>query len=215
MWNVLEKIKNRTSGLFIGIKGDRLEVEVEGHGRVLLKRETWSKRNRAGQVVGSRTQYPLVLFFACTCHKTQGLTLPGVVVHCSKEFVPGLLYVTVSRVRKVEELQICQFNGKQLLQPPPDALEVCKCSEEMRPDLTCCINQQLDSALFKVGDIGEDFVEEDGDVPEVLPVDAYPDGLVSSYFAKEGDELMVDLGTVFLELDNSENQFSQPPEHYE
>ena len=111
MWNVLEKIKNRTSGLFIGIEGDRLEVEVEGHGRVLLKRETWSKRNRAGQVVGSRTQYPLVLFFACTCHKTQGLTLPGVVVHCSKEFVPGLLYVAVSRVRKVEELQICRFNG--------------------------------------------------------------------------------------------------------
>ena len=73
-----------------------------------------------------------------------------------------------------------------------------------------CINQQLDRALFKVGDIGEDFGEEDGDAPEVLPVDTYPDGLVSSYFEKEGDELMVDLGTVFLELDNSENQFSQP-----
>ena len=215
VWNVLEKIKNGTSGLFIWIKGDRLEVEVEGHGRVLLKRETWSKRNRAGQVVGSRTQYPLVLFFACTCHKTQGLTLPGVVVHCSKEFVPGLLYVAVSRVRKVEDLQICRFNGKQLLKPPPDALEVWKCSEEMRPDLTCCINQQLDRALFKVGDIGEDFGEEDGDAPEVLPVDAYPNGLISSYFEKEGDELMVDLGTVFLELDNSENQFSQPPEHYD
>ena len=214
VWNVPEKIKNGTSGLFIGIKGDRLEVEVEGHGRVLLKKETWSKKNRAGQVVGSRTQYPLVLFFACTCHKTQGLALPGVMVHCSKEFVPGLLYVAVSRVRKVEDLQVCRFNRKQLLKPPPDALEVCKCSE-MRPDLTCCINQQLDRTLFKVADIGEDFGEEDGDAPEVLPVDAYPNGLVSSYFEKEGDELMVDLGTVFLELDNSENQLSQPPEHYD
>ena len=138
VWNVPEKIKSGTSGLFIGIKGDRLEVEVEGHGRVLLKRETCSKRNRAGQVVGSRTQYPLVLFFACTCHKTQGLALPGVVVNCSMEFVPGLLYVAVSRVGKVEDLQICWF-GKQLLKPPLDAFEVCKCSEEMRPDLTCCI----------------------------------------------------------------------------
>ena len=40
-------------------------------------------------------------------------------------------------------------------------------------------------------------------------------GLESSYFEKEGDELMIDLGTVFLALDNSENQFSQPPEHYD
>ena len=48
---------------FIGIKGDRLEVEVGGHGKVLLKKETWSKRNRAGQVVGSCTEYPLSFFY--------------------------------------------------------------------------------------------------------------------------------------------------------
>lgn len=41
------------------LKGDKLEVEVEGQGKVLLKKETWSKRNRAGQVVGSCTEYPL------------------------------------------------------------------------------------------------------------------------------------------------------------
>ena len=48
---------------FIGIKGDKLEVEIEVLGNVLLKKETWSKRNRAGQVVGSPTEYPLSFFF--------------------------------------------------------------------------------------------------------------------------------------------------------
>ena len=51
---------------FIGIKGDKLEVEVEVLGKVLLKKETWSKRNRAVQVVGSRTEYPLSFFFILT-----------------------------------------------------------------------------------------------------------------------------------------------------
>ena len=39
------------------------------------------------------------------CHKTQGLTLPCAVVHCSKEFVPGLIDVVVSQVHKAEDLQ--------------------------------------------------------------------------------------------------------------
>ena len=75
VWNVSEQVKNGTSGRFIGVKGERLEVEVSNVGRVLLKRETWSKVNRRGNIVGSRSQFPLVLFYSCTCHKTQGLTL--------------------------------------------------------------------------------------------------------------------------------------------
>lgn len=45
-----------------------LEVDVEGQGMAYVKRETWLKRDRSGQIVGSRTQFPLVLFYACTCH---------------------------------------------------------------------------------------------------------------------------------------------------
>lgn len=56
VWNVSEKIKNGTSRKIIDVKGERLEVEVSNVGRVLLKRETWSKVNRRGNIVGSRTQ---------------------------------------------------------------------------------------------------------------------------------------------------------------
>ena len=155
-----------------------------------------------------------VLFFACTCHKTLGLTLPSAIIHCSKEFVPGLTYVAVSRVRRAEDMQILRFRPSQLLQPPADVLEVCSHSEEESADLTCCVNQQLDRRIFNVCDYGEDFGEEDCDAPEVLPVDAYPDGLVSSFFEKDDDKMVVDLATVFGALSENENELNHPPDHF-
>lgn len=215
VWNVSEKVKNGTAGKFIGIKDDKLEVEVEKVGRVFLQRETWSKRNRSGQIVGSRTQFPVILFYACTCHKTQGLTLPLAVVHCSKEFVPGLIYVAVSRVRCANDLAIRRFKPAQLLTPPAEVFTVCENSSEEHADLTCCVNQHLKKEMFKVCDVGEEFGEEDADAPEVLPVDSYPDGLVSSYFEKDEDVVITDLGTVYLALEESEHELSQPPEHFD
>lgn len=215
VWNISDDVKNGTAGKFIGVKGDKLEIEIPNHGNVLLKRQTWSKRNRTGMIVESRTQFPVILFYACTCHKTQGLTLPRAVVHCTKEFVPGLIYVAISRVRHPDDIQVCKFNRNQLLKPPDDAIHVCHDTQEECPDLECCVNQNLSFDLFKVSDIGEVFGEEDADAPEALPVDSYPDGLVASYFEKEGDKIFVDLGEVFLDLDESENELSRPPDNFD
>lgn len=150
VWNLSKNVNNGTTGRFIGVRGDKLEVEIPNHGKVALKRQTWSKRDRTGRVVGSRTQFPVILFYACTCHKTQGLTLPRAVVHCSKEFVPGLLYmyVAISRVRHPDDLQVRKFKASQLLKPPPEALTVCDSSQEEAGDLTC-VNQNLNSDYLK------------------------------------------------------------------
>ena len=42
---------------------------VRGQSSIILKRETWLKCNRSGKVVGSRTQFPVALFYASPCHK--------------------------------------------------------------------------------------------------------------------------------------------------
>ena len=215
VWNLSEGVKNGSTGEFLGMRGEKLEVEIKNHGKVGLKRQTWSKRDRTGRVVGSRTQYHVILFYACTCHKTQGLTLPRAVVNCSKEFVPGLIYVAISRVRHPDDLQVCKFKSSQLLKPPPDTLNVCDNSQDECDDLTCCVNQNLSNDLFSVCDFGEEFGEEDGGVPEELPVDAYPDGLVSSYFDRETDHAVVDVGSVFLALEEKESQFSEPPNDFD
>ena len=77
--------------------------------------ESCGKREGDLEVVGSHIQYPVALLYAITCHKSQGLTLPAAVVHYTKEFVPGLIYVSVTHVWKSEHLQVLNFCPNQLL----------------------------------------------------------------------------------------------------
>ena len=136
-------------------------------------------------------------------------------VHCSKEFVPCSIYVAISRVRHPDDIQVCKFKRDQLLKPPNEAIHFCQQSPEESPDYTCCVNRDLNIDMFKVSDIGNDFGEEDGDAQESMPVDDYPDGLVAFYFEREDDKIFVELGDVFLDLEESENELSRPPDYFD
>lgn len=50
----------------------------------------------------SRTQFPLSLGWAFTIHKVQGLTLSRACIFFDGFFAPGLLYVALSRVRRLQ-----------------------------------------------------------------------------------------------------------------
>ena len=72
----------------------------------------------------SRTQFPLMLAYACTIHKVQGLTIPNTVVMLDlkkqKSFNYGQLYVALSRAKSLLGLaivgnlkkRICQSSSK-------------------------------------------------------------------------------------------------------
>ena len=218
VWNVSDTIRNGSAGAFLGVTDDGLlEVKVDVGDRetetVKLKRETWCKRERSGKVVGTRTQFPVVLFYASKCHKSQGLTLPSDVIHCSKEFVSGLMYVAVSRVRNENNIQLLRFNPDQILKLPTEAINVCHTGKEGVADLSCCRNQLLGKEHFLLKDVGEHGDEEDDpDAPESLAMDKYPNGLVSSFFENDLDNVKVDLETIFLILDENESEFSRPPD---
>lgn len=108
--------------IFVEQSGRELVVGFTKVGRVGFKRETWNKRQVTGSVVGSRKHYQVAAIYAITCHKSQGLTLPAIVVHWRKEFVPGLTYVACTRVKSCNPLQIVGFARSQLLPPSEQSL---------------------------------------------------------------------------------------------
>ncbi|KAJ7375287.1 hypothetical protein OS493_002035 [Desmophyllum pertusum] len=120
----------------------------------------------------------------------------SVKVHCSKEFVSGLIYVAVSTVENDSNLHALGFNPEQLLQPPQEAVE------------------EFEEEWFQMSDQGAELMEEgeeDEHPSDSLAMDEYPDGLVSSFFEKEEEKVVVDLEMVFLFLDD-ESQFTCLPD---
>ena len=65
----------------------------------------------------TRKQFPLVLSWAVTIHKVQGMTMDSIVVDMSREkgrYMNGQAYVAFSRVRTYEGLHIINYNRSQI-----------------------------------------------------------------------------------------------------
>lgn len=191
VWNLSHNLINGVLGLFLRvISNDTIEVHFPRQGTVFVKRETWFNHNRQGRTIGTKSQFPVILAYGITCHKSQALTLSAAVVHCSREFVPGLTYVAMSRVRSADHLQLLWFNRNWLLQPSERTISEC-CTNFGYPvaDLTCCRKKLIDdSRLLEVmdrNDEPEDYLEYDN--PDVPIVDAATmDSMVEDYFERPG-----------------------------
>ena len=213
--NKSDQLRNGSIGVFEKVTNEALLVSFEGVGVVEVKRETWVKRDHAGVAVGSVRQFPLIPAYAVTCHKSQGLTLPAAVIHCSNEYVPGLIYVAVSRVKSIDCVQLLNFNANQLL-PPSNVIQLCSTNNIKEPctDLTCCSQQEcLDEKCFAVTDR---FSEHDdaNDDQLYFPINMF-DGLVSSCFEESDNpdkQVPVELIEIYEHLDdvNSNNALPSP-----
>jgi ATP-dependent DNA helicase PIF1 len=68
-----------------------------------------------GRPKAKMKQIPLLPAYALTIHKSQGLTLDAAVIDCKNIFACGQLYVALSRVRKLENLKVINFDKKQII----------------------------------------------------------------------------------------------------
>ena len=85
------------------------------------------KLNKDTSPVIQRTQFPLMLSWACTSHKVQGLSLGSAVVSFDlfkqKSFNYGQMYVTLSRVRSLSELTLTGTFTETAIKADPRAFQ--------------------------------------------------------------------------------------------
>lgn len=89
---------NGTMGTVTDLQEDRIQVELADE-TVWLARHVFKLVDADGDVIGTAKNFPVNLGYACTIHKSQGMTLDNAQVDLKRVFSPGQGYVALSRLR--------------------------------------------------------------------------------------------------------------------
>jgi len=84
---------------------------------MMIEEEKW-ELTMGGKVVAKRTQIPLMLAWALTIHKAQGMTLDRATLSLEKCFEYGQCYVAVSRLRSLDGLCLESFDPERVISHP-------------------------------------------------------------------------------------------------
>ena len=180
---------------------------------------TVADRNDPSEIVATRTQLPLKLAWAITAHKSQGMTLPCVEVHCGNEFTSGQLYVSLTRAKESKGLSLVVFSKARLIPPPNVVVDFyTKLERDDRIALSelCCNNAKLfdegfeppegiDNVYLEHWGAEDEFTEE-----ELLAMD----NCVAEYFKSSNihdseESCLIDLDNILDGLDCSDD-LAQP-----
>lgn len=109
---------NGTRGTVVEVTSEAITVEKENWRQVTVDRAQFSYMDGDGNVVASVINFPLVLGYATTIHKSQGATLEDLWVNLSHLWEPGQAYVALSRLRSGNGLKLLDWSPKSFLVDP-------------------------------------------------------------------------------------------------
>ena len=213
LFNINQHLRNGTCGEFVGVDTDSggLLVNFQKVGIATIQRRVWYQYDAAGKVQASLTQFPLTLSYAITSHKSQGLTMNRIVVHCSPEFIPGQTYVAISRVKPEDDVRVVGFR-KCFLMPPPASLNDLILSTSVEPDSSfhCCKKMEISGACSFVDENHED-IDVDNGAGDRQSNDCLENEAVAKKYFESAEGVSVNLEDVLLCLSDFNHELSHPP----
>jgi ATP-dependent DNA helicase PIF1 len=97
---------NGSTGKIVSMEFSRIDVDLDNGRRIEvypMEEQVYAADEDPSLVV---KQYPMMLAWALTAHKSQGMTLDRVGIDLSNHFAPGMTYVALSRCKTKEGLHL-------------------------------------------------------------------------------------------------------------
>ena len=127
---------NGAIGTVVDIKAHTIEVKFDHVKDVVNVKKVKSRFLVMKRLYVSREQFPLILAYAITIHKCQGISLNCALIDLSDEiFSPGMAYVALSRVRALEGLHLTAFTPKSIMVSTQSLQEINRLRSLYKPDL--------------------------------------------------------------------------------
>ena len=127
---------NGALGTVISIKAHHISVHFDNMSDVYDVEKVKSKFMVMKKIYVFRKQFPLILAFAITIHKCQGLSLDCAMMDLSDQvFSPGMAYVALSRVKRLENLHLIAFKPQCIIVSTPCLQEINRLRQTYCPNL--------------------------------------------------------------------------------
>jgi ATP-dependent DNA helicase PIF1 len=144
------KYYNGKIGKVKSIGKTEITISFPGEPDLLLEKSVWQAFEYKAdpqdeiiqQQVGEFSQYPIKLAWAVTIHKSQGLTFDSAIIDAAKSFVPGQVYVALSRVRTLGGLILRSRISTDSLRANPEVVHYMKPSSGSELDRTLVSEQE-------------------------------------------------------------------------